>query len=520
MKNRTSLFGLEITDSPYRFDKNPFDPEKIIYAAKFDWEEVWGGITMCPSCEEEDPKLYSWGTHDKFVKDTPIGLKPVGIEIEFQRYRCQECGGTFGTTHPHIKKNSNMTNALTQHIAIRARGPETQARIAETTGVPAPTVRKLLHKYFAPWPRREPLALGIDELYAGTGDPCTVITSLGGEGRDRVVFEVLPDRKYDDDEARDVGEELKTYLSGIEPGQKPLPVVTDMSGTFMKAVEQSDLQTTLILDRFHLARQATRTLGTVHSKLGISGTLQDTWEAQKAEIDGEDLGDRDGVQLHIDTETTLNLMESAYKAVLWYNWILTADISRDEAAQRLRRWRRELPLKVRGYFENTVLDTLDKSWDQILNYYDYEHTNSYNEAVNNIGKKLERLGAGYSNRTIRAKLLHNQSKAPPFFRKKIQHFYADSRVLGPIEDDPVRVGAGRRRGQIGVRVVGGLAVGMGGACLSPGSPRRGIVARRQDEAHRDEKSGEYSEEWGGSMHWGLGSEQKKHDHAPFSSYSS
>jgi hypothetical protein len=100
------------------------------------------------------------------------------------------------------------------------------------------------------------------------------------------------------------------------------------------------------------------------------------------------------------------------------------------------------------------------------------------------------------------------------------HAERGGRVLGPIEDDPVRVGAGRRRGQIGVRVVGGLAVGMGGACLSPGSPRRGIVARRQDEAHRDEKSGEYSEEWGGSMHWGLGSEQKKHDHAPFSSYSS
>lgn len=427
MENRTTLSGLEITGSPRH-------PDKIIYTAKFHWEEVLGGITMCPNCGEEDPKLYSWGTHNQIVKDIPIGLRPVAIDIEFRRYRCQECGGTFGTTHPFIKKNSNMTVPLTQHIAVRARGPETQARIAETTGVPAPTVRKLLHEYFLRWPRKEPLALGIDELYAGTGDPCTVITALGSEEQGREVFEVLPNRKYDDDEERDVGEELKTYLSGIEPGQKPLPVVTDMSGTFMKAVEQSDLQTTLILDRFHLARQATRTLGTVHSKLGISGTLQDTWEAQKAEINGEDLGDRDGVQLHIDTETTLNLMESAYKAVLWYNWILTADISRDEAAQRFRRWQRELPLKVRGYFENTVLDTLKKSWDQILNYYDYEHTNSYNEAVNNIGKKLERLGAGYSNRTIRVKLLHNQSKAPSFFRKQIQHFPADSPCARAHED--------------------------------------------------------------------------------------
>ena len=421
-RNRTGLYGIDIVDCSIYSDSSGYSP--ISYTADWDWEEVWGGILRCPKCEEDDPDLWSWGDSSKTVKDIPIGLHPVEIDLQCQWYKCKRCGGMFGTTHPSLKYNSNMTKPLINHVSLRARGAETQALISRRTGVPESTVRKCFHDLFKP-PREttlRPVALGIDELYAGTGKPSTVITEIGR--KNRKVFEVLPKKKYDDEEERDPEEELKKYLSGLNPAQDPLPIVTDMASGFMKAVQESRLPTTLIIDRFHLARQANRTLGTVHSELGISSTLKETWEAQKAEIDGEDPEDF-GRQLHLGGESKLEVMEAAYKATLWYNWILTADISRGEAKRRIGRWRKELPRPVRGFFEKTVLDTLDELLPQILNYYDHRYTTSYNEAMNNLGKRLERLGAGYSNRTIRAKPLYSQGS-----RRRLgnsdQHAVADS----------------------------------------------------------------------------------------------
>jgi transposase len=417
MRNRTSLPGIDIEDMVYSPIKG------ISYGAKFDWDEVWGGIVTCPKCGEDNPDLWSWGTDSRTIRDVPIGLAPVQIHLQSQRYKCKRCGGMFGTTHPMIKENSNMTIGLVHHIVLRAQGPEPHTHISRHTGVPEPTIRKYLHELFKP-PRElvvPPLALGIDEFHAGTGKPCTVVTEIGRENQQ--VFEVLP-RPTDDEEDRDRKKELEDYLSGLEAGVEPLPVVTDMSYTFIDAVRKSKTATKLIIDRFHLARQANRTLGTVHSKLGISGTLKETWDARKAEIDGENPEDFGGRQLHVESETKLELMEAAYKATLWYNWILTADISREEATRRLTRWRRALPRRVRGYFEDTVLKKLDELWDEILNYYDYRYTNSYNEGINNVGKRLERIGVGYSNQTIRLKLLYSQAP-PPMVLRQVQHSDAD-----------------------------------------------------------------------------------------------
>lgn len=61
-----------------------------------------------------------------------------------------------------------------------------------------------------------PVALGIDELHAGTGKPCTVITEIGRENQH--VFEVLPrptDEPTDEEEERDRKKELEDYLKDL-----------------------------------------------------------------------------------------------------------------------------------------------------------------------------------------------------------------------------------------------------------------------------------------------------------------
>jgi hypothetical protein len=71
MRNRTSLPGIDIEDMVY------YPIKGISYGAKFDWDEVWGGIVTCPKCGEDDPDLWSWGTDSKTIKDVPIGLAPI-----------------------------------------------------------------------------------------------------------------------------------------------------------------------------------------------------------------------------------------------------------------------------------------------------------------------------------------------------------------------------------------------------------------------------------------------------------
>jgi len=129
--------------------------------------------------------------------------------------------------------------------------------------------------------------------------------------------------------------------------------------------------------------------------------VEGDWEDRKEEIYNRAQASS-GKQLRIEGAGTkeLDQMAQAYKATLWFQWILTAEISREEADEELGRWKNSIDPPIREHFENDVFGTLGRWRNEILNYYDYRYTNGFNEGINNLVKKLDRIGANYSRETL------------------------------------------------------------------------------------------------------------------------
>jgi transposase len=247
-----------------------------------------------------------------------------------------------------------------------------------------------------------------------------VVTAIGG--RDNHVLKVIESQKK---------KPLKNYLNGLEPAQRPLPVVIDMSTTFKGAAQDSRLPIALVIDRYHVGRRANLALGHCRNKLIGGSDVEEDWEDRKQEIynRAEASGAR---QLRIEGTGTkeLDQMAAAYKATLWFQWILTAEISREEADEELDRWKSFIDPPIRENFDNNIFGTVRRWKKEILNYYEHRYTNGFNEGINNLVKKLDRIGMNYDRETIQAKLRHNQPSIG-FFDVRIS--YADEDTLYDIQ---------------------------------------------------------------------------------------
>jgi transposase len=153
-----------------------------------------------------------------------------------------------------------------------------------------------------------PEAVGVDGVHVGGGGPVVVVTALSGDKNH--VLKVLEDQKK---------HTLRTYLNGLEPAQKPLPVVIDMSTTFKGAARDSRLPIALVIDRCHVARLANLALGHCRNELIGGSDVEGDWEDRKEEIYNRAEASS-GQQLRIEGTGTkeLDQMAQAYKATLWF----------------------------------------------------------------------------------------------------------------------------------------------------------------------------------------------------------
>lgn len=63
-----------------------------------------------------------------------------------------------------------------------------------------------------------------------------------------------------------------------------------------------------------------------------------------------------------------------------------------------------------------LMKTYNKVKPEIMNYFDARYTNAYTESVNNLIKRVEKQGNGYSFEVLRAKVIYGtqQPKKPKF----------------------------------------------------------------------------------------------------------
>lgn len=158
MRNALWLDSLTILEEPRDFE---------LYG-RIRWRcEPANTFDHCLKCGVSADRLYKHGVELKKVADLPHVGHHVFIQLDVQRYRCRECGGTFDHPLPEIDENRKMTKRCVAYVREHGKR-RTFADIAREIGVDEKTIRNVCKEGFVEALEDRdygsPKILGIDEL--------------------------------------------------------------------------------------------------------------------------------------------------------------------------------------------------------------------------------------------------------------------------------------------------------------------------------------------------------------------
>ncbi len=207
----------------------------------------------CHTCHSSD--VVGHGRSEQLIRDLPTHGKRVGIYIDVQRYRCRGCGKTFGQRLPQVDDKRAMTVRLVRWVGQQSFG-RTFAGLAEDTGTDEKTVRNIFRdhvRHLEATTRFEtPRWLGIDEIHLLR--PRCVVCNI----EQQTAINLLPNRNKST---------VTAYLQQLPNRDRVQYVAMDMWHPYREAVVTILPQATVIVDKFHVLRQANQALEVTHKAI-------------------------------------------------------------------------------------------------------------------------------------------------------------------------------------------------------------------------------------------------------------
>lgn len=378
--------------------------------------------TCCPNCQSLEFNKH--GTREPTFMDIPTHGKRLGIRVIRQRYRCKSCKNVFIDPLPSMDEDHAMTNRLVGYIQEQSL-LRTFTSIADDVGINEKTIRKVFKarvaRYEDEYKVITPDWLGIDEIHI-LGNPRCVLTNV----KEHTLIDMLKTRNKP---------VVEKYLLSL-PDRKRIEVVTmDMWMPYREAVQGTIPQAKIVVDRYHVVRMANKGLDELRKSLKAGMTtsqkrqlMRDRYILLKRhrDLEAKDL-------LLLDTWLgNIPQLEAAYRLKEIF-FDLYEIKGKKEAEERYAIWNDTVAANpdIAPYFEDLIRAVTN--WhDPIFNFFDFQITNGYTEAMNGLIKIANRIGRGYSFEAIRAKMLfRNGHKKKPNFRE-------GGRVLQEqiVNDDP------------------------------------------------------------------------------------
>lgn len=358
--------------------------------------------SCCPHCGCI-PNLYGHGVKEQHFFDLPAHGKRVGIHLNRKRYRCRECDKTFLEPVPMMDEKRQMTRRLLDYIEVQSLG-RTFTSLSRDIGLNEKTIRNVF-KDHVKWLEKHmhsstPVWLGIDEAHLLHNYRC-VIANI----KARSLIDMLKDRNKPT---------VVNYLRYM-PNKDIIEVVCmDMWQPYRDAVQLVLPKAKIIIDKFHVVRGASDAMEQIRKHIRQSLTpiqrktlMHDrfTLLKRKASLKPFELLKLESwIANYPELGAAYNLKEDFYD-------IFDTSADRDEALERYKDWRKQIPQSLRDYF--LPLQTSMTNWEtEIFNYFDAplgsRPSNAYTEALNGLIKIVNRTGRGYSFDVLRAKMLFGQ----------------------------------------------------------------------------------------------------------------
>lgn len=385
-----------------RLEETPHDYH--VYAA------VNGAAHACVACRSTN--VVGHGCNEQMIRDLPMHGKRVAVYVDVRRYLCRGCGKTFSLPLPQVDAQRAMTARLLGWIE-RESLRRTFASVAEEVGIDEKTVRNIFRSHVrhleATVRIETPRWLGIDEIHI-LGRPRGILSNL----EQQTIVNVLPNRNKST---------VAAYLQQLPDRDRINYVAIDMWNPYREAVRQLLPRATVIVDKFHVLRQANQAVEVTRKSIRVSLTpkqrrtlVRDRFVLLKRR---HDLTDQEVLLLSGWAEN-FPVLKAAYELKETFFDIYRCQ-TRQEALLAYGAWRQNIPAESTEAFR--PLTTAVENWkEEIFAYFDHRLTNAYTESLNNLIRLINRVGRGYSFEALRAKILFTKGvqkvTRPPFERQR------------------------------------------------------------------------------------------------------
>ena len=357
--------------------------------------------TVCHRCGKMIRKFHG---HDgwKSIRYLPVFGRPAYLRYRPKRYQCQECEGKPTTTQTLEWYHSNSPHAIAydEHILLQLVNA-TIEDVAMKEGLGYDSVLGALERQVdekVNWSSYTKLkTLGLDEIALKKGHrDFVVIVTARLEDERVVILGVLADRLKDTviEFLRSIPERLKKTIE---------TVCSDMYDGYIEAVREELKSSQIVIDRFHVTRsyrdgvdefrksELKRLKEELPEKtyLELKGSL---WACRKKY---EDLRpeERKVRKLFFEHAPKLKL---AYTLQDQLSAIFDQSISKKVAKIRIQAWKKRVQASGLNCFDRFI-KTLERWWEEILNFFVARRNSGFVEGFNNKLKVLKRRCYGIYN---------------------------------------------------------------------------------------------------------------------------
>ena len=386
--------------------------------------------SVCPVCGNP---LYSHGSRNLNVIDTPLQGCPVILDIEIPRRRCRNEGGkhVWAPTLSNVDEKHKMTKrallALTEH-SMRTTFEDAAIDYCLT----ANTVKNVFVDFLEDNKKnlrfRTPTYIGIDEIKIKKLGELTVITDL----EHRTLYDILKGRNQ---------KTLTEYFMNLRNREGVSWVCSDMYRPFEKSIADAMPNARWAIDHFHVVakandavdavrREMQNTMGKterIKTKKGLAYTLKLRYKA---------LDPRDAAKIKAARDNpALAPLAIAYDLKEDFFNIYDENLaSKDKAIEAFKRWEKSIPKDALYDKFRDVAAMVHHFEKQIFAYWDcpLALSNGYTECMNRLIRENNIKGRGYSFEVLRARTLYRKANLKAMLENGLIE-------IGPIitEDKPV-----------------------------------------------------------------------------------
>jgi transposase len=340
--------------------------------------------------------------HDEWVVVRHLAVfgRPSYLRYRPKRYQCQACDKTTTQGLGWQESNSPHTMAYDDHLLVQLVNATVEdVRLKE--GLTYDRVLGALERRISAetdWSSYEALGvLGLDEiaLKKGHRDFVTIVSARLADGR-VVVLGVLADRQK---------ESVVAFLRSIPMRlcQTIESVCCDMYEGYIAAVQEELPGVQIVIDRFHV---------TQHYHRAADGLRKQELQRLKSALPPEEYQQLQGSMWAFRKKPTdlkpkerqvlrrlfthAPNLKQAYQLREQLTTIFEQPISKSSAQTKLRHWIKQVQESKLTCFDDFI-QTLQRWWEEISNYFVNRHTSGFVEGLNNKLKVLKRRCYGIYN---------------------------------------------------------------------------------------------------------------------------